>query len=97
MFRMVKKCMAAAAACAGDGESSGLFGDARQLQKRQMGLPDEFDTETEEGAEVLYTRDSDTWEWQERDAHARAKDEDAATGKFVAVNELDTAMGDERR
>jgi len=46
-----------------------------KLQKRQMGLPDEFDTNTEEGAEVLYTRDADTWEWQERDAHARAKDE----------------------
>ena len=45
-----------------------------KLAKRQMGIPDDY-AEEEEGAGVDYTRDADTWEWQQRDASARAKDE----------------------
>lgn len=74
MFRMVKSVWLLRRLVKAQERQASALETLVKLLKKQMGLPDEFE-ETEEGAEVLYTRDEDTWEWQQRDAHARSKDE----------------------
>ena len=74
MFRMVKSVWLLRRLIRSQERTATALEKLVKLTQRQMRVSDEFEEE-EEGAEVLYTRDADTWEWEQRDAHARAKNE----------------------